>query len=177
MEPHSPISHHHDHFSRLGNEHFFNAFFMPGLPLGLSLILRFFSVLIQSGESIPPPVEPSVNPFPEHRGFLDSPPTPRPSYATTSPSQSFSTSSVSSTESRSFSNYSEFIPKVEKPDMGLLSDEPQQQMQQLQIQVQMQQQQHHQSHQSEVSIFLCTELPVWAVTVTVTTRSLLDDGA
>ncbi|XP_018900693.1 uncharacterized protein ovo isoform X2 [Bemisia tabaci] len=107
--------------------------------------------LRESGESIPPPVEPSVNPFPEHRGFLDSPPTPRPSYATTSPSQSFSTSSVSSTESRSFSNYSEFIPKVEKPDMGLLSDEPQQQMQQLQIQVQMQQQQHHQSHQSETS--------------------------
>ncbi|XP_075213002.1 uncharacterized protein LOC142319518 isoform X2 [Lycorma delicatula] len=119
------------------------------------------------GENIPPPVEPAVNPFPEHRVGFPEPTTPSSSgvanttNSTTSNSTANTTSSTSSTSSatnggsngRGFSPYTArslppgYHELAKERDISLhLADEPAQQMQQLQIQVQLQQQQQQQQH-------------------------------
>ncbi|XP_039278540.1 transcriptional regulator ovo isoform X2 [Nilaparvata lugens] len=124
----------------------------------------------QPGETIPPPIEPSVNPFPEHRAVCYD--TPSSSTTPTSSSSSTMTSSrgglpsSSASSSTSTSSYRSLPPPPgynelakERAELALhlsaaasaAADEPSHQMQQLQIQVQLQQQhqQHHSMHQAQ----------------------------
>ncbi|RZF39018.1 hypothetical protein LSTR_LSTR008608 [Laodelphax striatellus] len=111
----------------------------------------------QPGETIPPPIEPSVNPFPEHRGVCFAPDQPT-SSSTPSPTTPNSTTSSSSTMTRNamtssagYSVAARGLPPPppgynelakERAEMALhlaaaaaaAADEPAHQMQQLQIQ-------------------------------------------
>uniref|UniRef100_A0A1B6CQW2 C2H2-type domain-containing protein n=1 Tax=Clastoptera arizonana TaxID=38151 RepID=A0A1B6CQW2_9HEMI len=109
------------------------------------------------GENIPPPIEPSVNPFPEHRVSYQEPSSSSSTgsssgsrtAAYTVPQTSY-TPTTTVTSARGLPpGYHELLK--DRSDLGLhIIDEPSQQMQQLQIQVQLQQQQQ-QSHQNEAS--------------------------